>query len=279
MQLEATRTGVLYRVTHAATGRVYIGRTTQAPRDRWLAHLRAARKGSTGRFHRALRKHGAEAFVFEVVTPPLPLYALNDAERRFIAEAGETFNLTAGGEGCLDPDPEVRQRLRAASARSLARPEVKAKLSKATASVWADPEARAARIAAQKASHASPEAKARRSENTRRAWADPERRAQRAKAIAAALPLDIEQRRAAGNSAAWADPARRAARIAAIQAGHRAAAPVRRWVHAKHGEFVGAAWALAEAFPEQLRGSKTLLSVASVRIPHYKCWRVTKGGV
>jgi group I intron endonuclease len=93
---------VIYKFTHIATGRVYIGQTIQDANRRRLEHLSASREeGSTTRFHNALRKYGENAFTFEVVTEASSINELNRLEVKYITEYNSIsngFNLREGGD-------------------------------------------------------------------------------------------------------------------------------------------------------------------------------------
>jgi group I intron endonuclease len=55
-----------YRATNKDNGRVYIGFATD-PQARWREHKRDAEKGRGYVFHDAIRKHGWDAFSFEIL--------------------------------------------------------------------------------------------------------------------------------------------------------------------------------------------------------------------
>jgi group I intron endonuclease len=55
-----------YKATNSDNGKVYIGFATD-PQKRWRQHKADALKGKGYAFHRAIRKHGWEAFQFEVI--------------------------------------------------------------------------------------------------------------------------------------------------------------------------------------------------------------------
>ncbi len=89
----------VYTATNRESGQQYVG-VSKDPVRRWARHVRDARVGSPFRFHRALHKHGAEAFDFQVVAE-LPTDAeAKIAERVLIALMKPEYNLTAGGGGC-----------------------------------------------------------------------------------------------------------------------------------------------------------------------------------
>jgi group I intron endonuclease len=88
----------LYTVTHRASGKRYVG-ITQDPAKRWNDHKSDARRGSEHHFHRAIRLHGENSFVFEVQTWfPTPEMA-KLAEQTSICFSQPEYNSTAGGDG------------------------------------------------------------------------------------------------------------------------------------------------------------------------------------
>lgn len=81
----------------------YIGKTKD-PRKRWNEHLFHARTGRTQtHLYRAMRAHGLESFVFEVIWQGLDCQSALEAEQEIIKQekqANETlYNLTTGGDG------------------------------------------------------------------------------------------------------------------------------------------------------------------------------------
>lgn len=113
-------TAAVYRVTHIATGRVYVGKTCRKDgrhRYRWVDHVRLATNGSKTYFHGAIRKYGVDAFEFEVIDRCVPSM-LNTLERLWITILranikGFGFNNTAGGDGGRVSD-EAIEKMRAA---------------------------------------------------------------------------------------------------------------------------------------------------------------------
>lgn len=61
--------GCVYLITHLASGKCYVGQTTQHdfPDLRWHRHCRSAKTGSHYPLHRAITEHGAEAFRVETL--------------------------------------------------------------------------------------------------------------------------------------------------------------------------------------------------------------------
>ena len=88
----------IYRVTNMVNGKVYIGQTRNLSR-RWGDHKRA---GCDFHFHRAIRKHGAENFKFEVIDECLSSHEADLQEVYFIKESCSHrseygYNKTLGG--------------------------------------------------------------------------------------------------------------------------------------------------------------------------------------
>lgn len=101
-----------YRITHRATGRIYIGITTGSVDIRWKAHCYNSRYAHDHyALHRAIKKHGAGAFDVECVACAGSLEDLRAIEVILIKQHGSLspggFNLTAGGDGVLRPSRET----------------------------------------------------------------------------------------------------------------------------------------------------------------------------
>ena len=93
----------VYKVKCVITGKVYIGITRNSPYLRWYRHENDAKKGKQHKFHRAIRKHGWQNFIQEVIAV---CYGFDDArafEVRLIHDYDSFhngYNSTLGGEGC-----------------------------------------------------------------------------------------------------------------------------------------------------------------------------------
>ena len=115
---ETVKPTALYYITHKPTGRIYIGITCQALRERWRMHLKAAKTGVRMKIAAAIAKYGAEAF--EISTQCVfPTYeAAAFAERVHIARHKPHFNITKGGGGTLGRKhtPEAIAKMKAAKA-------------------------------------------------------------------------------------------------------------------------------------------------------------------
>lgn len=109
----AAKSIIVYRATNTLDGKSYIGFTTQGLVKREWTHRDYARKGRGQLLHRAIRKHGGENFVFEVMAD------FGDDEElarcyefEAIAKYKPEYNILPGGEGGAQP-PEVRARISA----------------------------------------------------------------------------------------------------------------------------------------------------------------------
>lgn len=86
--------GIIYKVTHIESGRVYIGQTysqknktpDQLLENRKIRHLRSARSDSRKKphFHLALNRYGIESFIWEVIAVANNVDELNRMEANFI---------------------------------------------------------------------------------------------------------------------------------------------------------------------------------------------------
>lgn len=57
---------LVYLVTNIENGKRYVGKTKGSLAERWYNHVKDARAGSPYAIHRAIRKHGKQAFTREV---------------------------------------------------------------------------------------------------------------------------------------------------------------------------------------------------------------------
>lgn len=148
--------GVIYLARNRVNGKIYIGLSIYGLEKRRNRHLRAAERGSHYYFHCALRKYGPEVFDWEVVTCGA-FHVLPTLERAVITEykaAGYVlYNQTDGGEGTLNPSPELRAKFKAANER----PEVRARRSAAQKEAQNRPAVVEKRSEAMRAKFSSPE--------------------------------------------------------------------------------------------------------------------------
>lgn len=94
----ATSGYVVYRATNRLNGNFYIGITKRTIEKRWAEHTRHCGAGE-GRFYRALRKYGKEAFELEEVSRHQTLEEVKAEEIRLIATLKPVYNSTLGGDG------------------------------------------------------------------------------------------------------------------------------------------------------------------------------------
>lgn len=94
------KTGTIYMVKNLVNGKAYIGRDVKYPK-RPHEHL-AEKSPACKAIHRAIKKYGADSFVYGAVEVGIPLDSLDEREVYWIAHY-ETFdngyNLAPGGEG------------------------------------------------------------------------------------------------------------------------------------------------------------------------------------
>lgn len=97
---------LVYTVTCKVNGKVYVGITVRDLSERRRRHIVAAKKGSSTRFHAALREYGADAFTWEVDTWSLSWEEACEREKALIRKLGSQnpekgYNMTGGGNGSL----------------------------------------------------------------------------------------------------------------------------------------------------------------------------------
>jgi len=137
----------VYRRTNTKTGKVYIGKTTRTPEERWINLLAEVKRGSTNPVHNAIRKYGAAAFKTEILHVAKTFEELNAMETFFIVlhqshKPENGYNLTLGGDGAapgeLNPmwekthTDQVKAKLRALRLGTKNSPESNEKRSRAT---------------------------------------------------------------------------------------------------------------------------------------------------
>lgn len=90
---------IVYQALNTANGKCYVGATEKGLRVRRRKHLANAKRGQSGKFYTALRKHGPAAFTFSALTECRDFWHALEEERRLIAELQPEYNLTDGGGG------------------------------------------------------------------------------------------------------------------------------------------------------------------------------------
>jgi group I intron endonuclease len=117
----------IYKFTHIATGRSYIGQTIQDPNRRRLEHIADSRHTSKEyHFHNAIRKYGIDAFTFDVIDTTVTLEQLNLLEEKYVAQydsINNGFNIRQAGGNKLHSD-ESKARMSEAQKLAHARRKV-----------------------------------------------------------------------------------------------------------------------------------------------------------
>lgn len=98
---EDNRPSIVYMATNTVNGKRYIGMTRMGLEHRIEKHFCHARNGRPQYFVRAIRKHGEDAFRFEVIAHCASYKEAWKEERRLILELLPEYNMTLGGEGIL----------------------------------------------------------------------------------------------------------------------------------------------------------------------------------
>lgn len=142
--------GAIYRLTFAS-GKAYIGLTTQHPNRRYRQHRRAMERGSTSPVYQAWHKHGAPTLdVLAIVER----HELRATEVRAIAVfrtlKPNGYNLSPGGDVPPVWLPGVPAKISAANKGRRHSPEVNARRGRAVVKALADPAVRAKMSAAGK---------------------------------------------------------------------------------------------------------------------------------
>ena len=209
--------GYIYKLT-SPSGKAYIGQTVLSMEERIKAHLRIGSQCKAVK--RAIDKYGAGNMMVEILME-VPNDLLNHYEVKAIDVYGtygpRGYNMTPGGDTPPLKCPEIAARLK----ETMARPEVKAKLSKAQKINHARPGAKEKRSEALKQAHARPETKARFKAAWKLAQGKPEaREKQRVAQRKAHKDPEIHKARMAGLATCRNDPIKQKARAEAIKAGH-----------------------------------------------------------
>jgi len=99
--------GMVYRAINKINGKSYIGYTVRSLETRRKCHIRDFLNGSTLVFHRALRKHGIDNFIWEELFESSSKRILKNIEVDFIVDLGTKipngYNMTDGGDGGSTP--------------------------------------------------------------------------------------------------------------------------------------------------------------------------------
>jgi group I intron endonuclease len=117
LQIRSNYSHMVYLVTNTATFKNYVGQTGKTLEERRRQHEKNARGGRLSRFYSALRKYGAASFQWRVLIAGTHTKKETDAYEKFfisLFSANDVhcgYNLTAGGEGLINPSKETREKM------------------------------------------------------------------------------------------------------------------------------------------------------------------------
>lgn len=182
----------------------YIGQTVRTLSTRLRRHINDAKRGGQTPKDRWIRKvidSGCDVLIVPLIQDAIP----DEDEIRLIRQYREQgfnlLNLLDGGQGCLNPTPEYREKMSAARKEFWNTPEGKAIASARSVKTWQNPEVAERRVLSLKAALATPEARLNRSQSAKNRRKDPE-----------ALKRQSEKLKAA-----WRDEKKRDARCKLIR--------------------------------------------------------------
>ena len=91
---------LIYEAYNKNNGKAYIGLTTKTLHFRRSSHIRSAKSGSTSYFHKAIRKHGEDAFEWSVIMIASSIESMYNLEKFCISlyEPWQLYNVSLGGE-------------------------------------------------------------------------------------------------------------------------------------------------------------------------------------
>lgn len=88
---------LIYRIT-SPSGRCYVGMTHQSLSKRWSQHKALAKKGKKHPFYNAIRKHGPENFIVEIIDTADDVETAKELEMKYIASENTYYNISIGGD-------------------------------------------------------------------------------------------------------------------------------------------------------------------------------------
>ena len=120
MDKQILRIYYLYRATNQVNGKVYIGQTVDTNR-RWAQHRKASAEVP---FHFAIKKHGIDNFIFEVIATCKSYDDANELETLLVQQYdcyifdGKGYNATKGGFNAPKSE-ECKEKLRKATFKQI----------------------------------------------------------------------------------------------------------------------------------------------------------------
>ncbi len=97
-------TGLIYIIKNKINNKVYIGQTTHSVEERYKQHMKPSAHKKSYKIYKAINKHGAENFYYEVLENDIPVEQLNEKEIEYIEKFNsykKGYNSTKGGDGRL----------------------------------------------------------------------------------------------------------------------------------------------------------------------------------
>lgn len=126
--------GVIYRILNNINSKSYYGQTRQPPNRRWSQHKGAAKKGSKMVIYCAMRAHGIDNFIFEVICECTTQKEMNDKEMEYIlinnTLTPNGYNVAKGGDN-YEKRPETCKRISEANKGRIISEEWRANIGKA----------------------------------------------------------------------------------------------------------------------------------------------------
>lgn len=127
------KTGFLYKIRNIINNKCYIGLTSHSLKYRWKKHIESVNNDSDCLIHKAIKKHGKDNFIMELLEECL-LENLNNREmywiKHFNTFKGSGYNMTAGGDGFRGGHTEsTKRKISEANKGKKASEETKLKMS------------------------------------------------------------------------------------------------------------------------------------------------------
>jgi group I intron endonuclease len=106
--------GHIYKITNQVNNKCYYGQTRQPPNRRWSQHKQSAKKGGKMVLYAAMRKHGIENFIFEIICECATLDEMNKKEIEYISKNNTLcptgYNAAHGGDN-YEKTEETRRKI------------------------------------------------------------------------------------------------------------------------------------------------------------------------
>lgn len=88
---------IIYKITNKVNAKTYIGKTSKSAEERLQRHFYSSKNPNTY-LHKAIKKHGREAFTIEIIEQTSE-NMLDEREKYWINILAPEYNMTVGGEG------------------------------------------------------------------------------------------------------------------------------------------------------------------------------------